>query len=101
MDATKTSRKVEGPKARALREIATAHRGGAKKTASIDMKGSVQAAIAFAKDMFPQAKDIRLEEVEASSGGWYCSHFFCNGRTWDLGSGHGRGSTATIQNNKH
>jgi len=34
------------------------------------MKGAVQAAFAFAKDMFPQAKDIRLEEVEPGSVGW-------------------------------
>jgi hypothetical protein len=38
--------------------------------AMVDMKGAVKAAMVFAKDLFPQAKDIRLEEVEPSSNGW-------------------------------
>lgn len=40
-----------------------------KKTPLIDMKAAVQSAIAFAQEMLPDAKDIRLEEVEPSSGG--------------------------------
>jgi len=36
----------------------------------IDMKGAVRAAMVFSKDMFPEVKDIRLEEVEPSSNGW-------------------------------
>ena len=38
--------------------------------ATVDMKDAVQSAFAFTKDMFPQAKDIRLEEVEPGSVGW-------------------------------
>jgi hypothetical protein len=70
MADTKTSQKLVGPAERKLRETATAHRAVSTKPGKIDMKGAVQAAIAFAKDMFPQAKDILLEEVEARSGGW-------------------------------
>jgi len=40
------------------------------KPALIDMKGAVQAAMAFAQEMLPGAKDIRLEEVEPTPAGW-------------------------------
>ena len=58
--------------------IKTSRKGGAatltspdsKGTAAVDMKTAVQSAIAFAKEMLPEAKDIRLEEVEPSSPGW-------------------------------
>lgn len=36
----------------------------------VDMKGAVRAAMVFAKDMFPEVKGIRLEEVEPTSNGW-------------------------------
>jgi hypothetical protein len=42
----------------------------AQKHGNIDMKAAVQSALLFIKDMFPVAMDIRLEEVEPSSGGW-------------------------------
>jgi hypothetical protein len=41
-----------------------------RENAMVDMKGAVRAAMVFAKDMFPEVKDIRLEEVEPSSNGW-------------------------------
>ncbi len=41
-----------------------------KAPGSTDMKAAVQAAVAFAQEFFPQAKDIRLEEVEPKSDGW-------------------------------
>jgi hypothetical protein len=41
-----------------------------REQAEIDMKGAVRIALAFAKDMLPVAKDIRLEEVEPVSVGW-------------------------------
>ena len=41
-----------------------------KGSAIIDMKAAVQTAMAFAKEMLPAARDIRLEEVEPTSGGW-------------------------------
>ena len=34
-----------------------------KGSAIIDMKAAVQTAMAFAKEMLPAARDIRLEEV--------------------------------------
>jgi hypothetical protein len=37
----------------------------------VDLKSSVKTATAFAKEMFPEAMDIRLEEVEPKpNGGW-------------------------------
>jgi hypothetical protein len=76
MNGTITSRNVKGPAPRKL----------------IDMKGAVQAAIAFAKDMFPQAKDIRLEEVEARSGGWSVVISFVTGELGTLSQVMGGGS---------
>jgi hypothetical protein len=55
-----------------------------KKAATVDMKGAVQAAMTFAKDMFPQAKDIRLEEVEPRSGGWSVVVSFTTGEPGTL-----------------
>jgi hypothetical protein len=54
-----------------------------KKAISIDMKGAVQAAFAFAKDMYPEAKDLRLEEVEPSpsSDGWSVVLSFSTGQS--------------------
>ena len=40
------------------------------KNGIVDMKAAVQSAMAFAKEMLPEARDIRLEEVEPNSGGW-------------------------------
>lgn len=51
---------------------------------AIDMKGAVQAAFAFTKDMFPQAKDIRLEEVEPGSVGWTVVISFTTGEPTTL-----------------
>lgn len=34
----------------------------------VDMKGAVRAAMVFAKDLLPEVKDIRLEEVELRQG---------------------------------
>lgn len=55
-----------------LKGVAAALSLDLEKTSMIDMKGAVQAAFAFAKDMYPEAKDIRLEQVEPSpsSDGW-------------------------------
>ena len=50
----------------------------------VDIKGAVQAAFAFTKDMFSQAKDIRLEEVEARSGGWSVVVSFTTGEAGTL-----------------
>jgi len=47
----------------------------------VDMKGAVKAAMAFAKDMFPEARDIRLEEVEPKSGGWSVVISFAAGQS--------------------
>ncbi len=92
MNGAKTSRKLEGPVSRALREKVAAHRAASDKTGTIDMKGAVQVAIAFAKDMFPQAKDIRLEEVEARSGGWSVVISFVTGELGTLSQVMGGGA---------
>lgn len=42
----------------------------ARRTGSDGMKAAVQSAIAFVKDMLPEAKEIRLEEVEPGPTGW-------------------------------
>lgn len=55
-----------------------------RKTGTVDMKGAVQAAIAFAKDFFPEARDIRLEEVEPSSEGWSVVISFSTGEPGTL-----------------
>ena len=34
------------------------------------MRTAVQSAIVFAKDLIPEAKDIRLDEVKPNSRGW-------------------------------
>ena len=86
MSDAKTSVKVEGPRTRDLRETVAAAR---RKT---DMKGAVQAAFAFAKDMFPQAKDLRLEEVEANSGGWSVVISFATGEPGTLSQVMGGGA---------
>jgi hypothetical protein len=41
-----------------------------KRPTMVDMKQAVNQAFAFAKDFYPQAKDLRLEEVEPVSAGW-------------------------------
>jgi len=81
MAETKTSLKVEGPLSRALRETANASRAVSTKPGKIDMKGAVQSAFAFAKEMFPEATDIRLEEVEPKSGGWSVVVSFATGQS--------------------
>ena len=86
MSETKTSGKLEGPRMRELREKVAAAR---RKT---DMKSAVQSAFAFAKDMFPQAKDIRLEEVEARSGGWSVVISFATGEPGTLSQVMGGGA---------
>ena len=62
-----------------------------KKTSSVGMKGAVQAAIAFAKDFFPEAKGIRLEEVEPRSGGWSVVISFTTGEPGTLAVALGQG----------
>jgi len=72
MNGTKTSRKraatgrITLPPAR----MSASESALAMALRKVDMKGAVQSAFAFTKDMFPQAKDIRLEEVEPGSVGW-------------------------------
>ena len=60
--------------------------------AAVDMKSAVQAAFAFTKDMFSQAKDIRLEEVEARSGGWSVVISFTTGEPGTLSQVMGGGA---------
>lgn len=50
--------------------VAAAVTPTSKKTGIVDMKAAVQSAMTFAKDMLPEAKDIRLEEVEPTPNGW-------------------------------
>ncbi len=88
MNDTKKSRKRAAvtPKSVLMKEgdaIIAKFDSNSQRT-EIDMKGAVQAAIAFAKDMFPQAKDIRLEEVEARSGGWSVVISFATGEPGTL-----------------
>jgi hypothetical protein len=59
---------------------------------AIDMKGAVQSAFAFTKDMFPQAKDIRLEEVEPGSVGWTVVLSFSTGEPGTLAQVMGGGA---------
>lgn len=58
----------------------------------VDMKGAVQSAFAFTKDMFPQAKDIRLEEVEPGSVGWTVVISFSTGEPGTLAQVMGGGA---------
>ena len=81
MNETKTNRKLEGPVVRKLKETVVAHRAVSTKSGKIDMKGAVQSAFAFAKEMFPEATDIRLEEVEPKSGGWSVVVSFATGQS--------------------
>jgi hypothetical protein len=60
------------------------------------MKSAVQAAIAFVIEMFPQAKDIRLEEVEARSGGWSVVISFVTGEIGTLSQVTGVGTGARL-----
>jgi hypothetical protein len=92
MNNTKTSGKLEGPRTRELRETAAASRAVSKKSGAVDMKGAVQAAFAFAKDMFAQAKDMRLEEVEAKPGGWSVVISFTTGEPGTLSQVMGGGA---------
>jgi hypothetical protein len=64
-----------------------------KKAAQFDMKEAVQQAIAFTKDFYPQAKDIRLEEVEPISGGWAVVISFATGEPSTLASAFGQGAS--------
>jgi len=94
MVSTKTSRKRKATE----RAVMPPARISASESAltlalrKVDMKGAVQAAIAFAKDMFPQAKDIRLEEVEARSGGWSVVISFVSGEPGTLAQVMGGGA---------
>jgi hypothetical protein len=63
-----------------------------EKTSKIDMKGAVKAAIAFTEDFYPQAKDIRLEEVEPSSNGWSVVVSFKSGEPGTLAQVMGEGA---------
>ncbi len=94
MVSTKTSRKsaatagiMPPPKGMSARESALA-----TSLRKVDMKGAVQAAIAFTKEMFPQAKDILLEEVEAKSGGWSVVISFVTGELSTLSQVMGGGA---------
>lgn len=82
MNGTKTSRKGVA---------ATLSPLAAKKTGTVDMKGAVQKAIAFAKEFFPEAKGIRLEEVEPRSGGWSVVISFTTGESGTLALALGQG----------
>jgi hypothetical protein len=62
-----------------------------KKAALVDMKQAVQKAIAFAKDFYPQVRDIRLEEVEPTSGGWSVVVSFATGESSTLAYALGQG----------
>jgi hypothetical protein len=92
MNGAKTNQKLEGPITRTLREKVAAHRAVSKESDTVDMKGAVQAAFAFTKDMFPQAKDIRLEEVEPGSVGWTVVISFSTGEPGTLAQVMGGGA---------
>ncbi len=72
--------------------VAAALTAFSKESGTIDMKGAVQAAFALAKDMFPQAKDLRLEEVEANPGGWSVVISFTTGEPGTLAQVMGGGA---------
>jgi hypothetical protein len=82
MDEIKTSRKGVA---------AALSSSTSRKTGTVDMKGAVQKAIAFAKDFFPEAKGIRLEEVEPHSGGWSVVISFTTGEPGTLALALGQG----------
>ena len=82
MDGTKTTRKGVA---------AALTLPSSRKTGAVDMKGAVQAAIAFAKDFFPEAKGIRLEEVEPNSGGWSVVISFTTGEPGTIALALGQG----------
>ena len=82
MDDTKTSRKGV---AAALTSPTS------RKAGTLDMKGAVRAAIAFAEDFFPEAKGIRLEEVEPHSGGWSVVISFTTGEPGTIALALGQG----------
>lgn len=85
MAETKTSREIEGSRTRQLPRIKSGLTPPPSiKPALIDMKGAVQSAIAFAKEMYPEAKDIRLEEVEPNSNGWSVVISFATGEPGTL-----------------
>jgi hypothetical protein len=94
MVSTKTSRK--GPATGRI--MSPPKRMSASESAlvialrKVDMKGAVQAAFAFTKDIFSQAKDIRLEEVEARSGGWSVVISFTTGEPGTLSQVMGGGA---------
>lgn len=75
MEETKTSRKGA---AAALTPPVSA------KANSVGMKEAVQTAIAFTKEFFPEAKDIRLEEVEPNQHGWSVVVSFATGEPGTL-----------------
>lgn len=56
----------------------------AKRSPLVEMKEAVQRAITFTKEFFPEAKDIRLEEVEPVSGGWSVVVSFATGEPGTL-----------------
>lgn len=96
MNDTKTSRKTVAtvPRSAIMKKgnaILTKSDFSSQPTA-IDMKSAVQAAFAFIKDMFPQAKDIRLEEVEPGSVGWTVVISFSTGEPGTLAQVMGGGA---------
>lgn len=82
MDDVKTSRKGVA---------AALSASTSKSTRPVDMKDAVQKAIAFAKEFFPEAKGIRLEEVEPGSGGWSVVISFTTGEPGTLALALGQG----------
>ena len=96
MDSTKTSRKSIAtggipppPNSKRASKLGPPPAATGRK---VEMKGAVQAAFAFTKDLFPQAKDIRLEEVEARSGGWSVVISFTTGEPGTLAQVMGGGA---------
>jgi|ERR1700690_661868 hypothetical protein len=63
-----------------------------RKANLVDMKEAVQHAIAFTKDFYPEAKDIRLEEVEPISGGWSVVISFATGEPSTIAYALGQGA---------
>jgi hypothetical protein len=64
-----------------------------KKSAMVDMRQAVNKAVAFAKDFYPEAKDIRLEQVEPVSAGWSVVVSFTTGEPSSLAFALGQGQS--------
>jgi hypothetical protein len=84
MNDTKTSRKGAAALLSPLTPV---------KSGKVDMKGAVQKAIDFAREFFPEAKGIRLEEVEPGSNGWSVVISFTTGEPGALATALGQGGT--------